>query len=97
MQNDKVKKVSGSFIVSGNEIYYKIENYDLMPDFFMTITSSSDVWNFLWSKGGITAGRIDADHAIFPYYTADIVSDVKYNTGPFSALKIYDTKKNTYA
>lgn len=96
MQNGKSKKVSGSFIVSGNETYYKIENYDLMPDFFMTITSSSDVWNFLWSKGGITAGRIDADHAIFPYYTADIVSDVKYNTGPFSALKIYDAKKNTY-
>jgi hypothetical protein len=82
------KKVLGSFVFFKNETYYKIENYNAMTDFFMTITSSSDVWNFLWSKGGITAGRVDSNYAVFPYYTADKVSDMKYCTGSFTAIKI---------
>jgi hypothetical protein len=57
-----------------------------MEDFFMTITSSSDIWNFCWSQGGISAGRIDCDHAIFPYYTADKISDAKYTTGHYAAI-----------
>ncbi len=58
-----------------------------MPPFFMTIVSSSDVWNFLWSNGGLTAGRINSDNALFPYYTADKVSDARFYTGPFTALR----------
>src|SRR5574344_1798235 len=59
-----------------------------MEDFFMTITSASDIWNFCWSQGGITAGRIDCDHAVFPYYTADKIADAKSYTGPYTAVKI---------
>ena len=61
-----------NFVKINGELFYKIEDYDLMEDFFMTITSSSDVWNFCWSQGGVTAGRMDANHAVFPYYTADM-------------------------
>jgi hypothetical protein len=53
------KKTQGSLITLNGEEYYKIANYDCMEDFFMTITSSSDIWNFCWAQGGITAGRID--------------------------------------
>ncbi|MCR5400491.1 MAG: hypothetical protein K6E78_02725, partial [Treponema sp.] len=70
-----------------NGQFYKIENYDHMDDFFMTITSASDIWNFCWSQGGITAGRIDCDHAVFPYYTADKVSDAKSYTGSYTAIR----------
>ena len=51
------KSVEGNFVFLDGEEFYKIENFDLMDDFFMTITSSSDVWNFLWAQGGISAGR----------------------------------------
>ncbi len=78
----------GTFTEINGEKFYKIENYDAMDDFFMTITSSSDIWNFIWSKGGITAGRVNCDHSIFPYYTADKVSDGKTTTGSYSLIKI---------
>ena len=82
------KNVNGLFTELDGEIFYKIENYDCMEDFFMTITSSSDIWNFCWSQGGITAGRVNADYAIFPYYTADKVSDAKLNTGHYAAIAV---------
>ena len=81
-----MKKAKGYFTTLDGEQFYKIENYDCMDDFFMTITSASDIWNFCWSQGGITAGRIDSSHAIFPYYTADKVSDDKAYTGPYTAI-----------
>ncbi len=79
--------VSGSFVEFDGERCYKIANYDAMPAFFMTIVSSSDIWNYLWSNGGLTAGRINSEHAIFPYYTADKVSDGRTSTGPYMAVK----------
>ncbi len=87
-----MKKVKGCFTTLPGETgqFYKIENYDCMDDFFMTITSASDIWNFCWSQGGITAGRIDCDHAVFPYYTADKVSDAKSYTGSYTAVMAGD-------
>ncbi|MBO7421027.1 MAG: hypothetical protein J6U06_07900, partial [Spirochaetaceae bacterium] len=41
-----------------------------------------------WSQGGITAGRINCDKAIFPYYTADKVSDAKSYTGPYTLISV---------
>ena len=83
-----MKKTKGYFttLEGESDSFYKIENYDAMEDFFMTITSASDIWNFCWSKGGLTAGRIDCNHAIFPYYTADKVSDAKSYTGSYTAI-----------
>ncbi len=75
------KTVNGGFVELDGERFYKIGNYDCMEDFFMTITSSSDVWNFCWSQGGISAGRINSNQSIFPYYTADKLSDLKRITG----------------
>src|SRR5574344_1290816 len=82
------KTCKGSFTTHHGKQFYKRENFDAMEDFFMTITSASDIWNFCWSQGGITAGRIDCDHAVFPYYTADKVSDAKSYTGSYTAIKI---------
>ena len=89
IQKTRPKGTEGSFTHFLDETFYKISNYDAMPAFFMTIVSSSDVWNYLWSNGGITAGRINSDHAIFPYYTADKVSDDRTYTGPYTAVKVH--------
>ena len=82
------KEVKGTFVELDGEKFYCIKNYDCMEDFFMTITSSSDVWNFCWSHGGITAGRINSNHSIFPYYTADKISDMKNVTGSWTAVAV---------
>lgn len=78
----------GSFSKLNGMDVYKIENYGSMDDFFMTITSSSDIWNFCWAQGGITAGRMDSNHAIFPYYTADKVSDASTYTGNYTCIAV---------
>ena len=82
------KSVEGNLVFLDGEEFYKIENFDLMDDFFMTITSSSDVWNFVWAQGGISAGRKNCDYAIFPYYTSDKIQDTKGTTGSLTIIKI---------
>lgn len=90
------KPVQGKFISFHNDSYYVINEYDKMENFFMSITSSSDIWNFCWSQGGITAGRIDSNNAIFPYYTADKVFDARKYTGAYTALYVKQKEKSIY-
>ena len=52
-----------------------------MDPFFMSIVSSSDHWMYISSKAGLTAGRINPDNALFPYYTDDIIHDSNEKTG----------------
>ena len=76
------KKVELSFVnIEGLE-YLKMANYDLMDPFFMTIVSNSDHWLYISSAGGMTAGRRNSDHALFPYYTEDKLNDMRHTTGP---------------
>ena len=51
--------------------YLQIRDVDRMPPFFMSVVADSDFWLFAGSNGGFTAGRVDPDHAIFPYQTVD--------------------------
>lgn len=85
------QKSMGEIVNFEGESYYKISNYDSIPPFFMTITSSTDVWNFIWSDGGLSAGRKDSNFAIFPYYTADKIEDLRHCTGAYSAVKVDET------
>ncbi len=75
------KTVQGSIVTIGNDNYYKISNYDIMPPFFMNIVSDSDLWMFISSNGALTAGRRNPDNALFPYYTDDRIHDSQENTG----------------
>lgn len=79
--------VEGKYTQFLGERYYRIGEYDAMPPFFMTIVSSSDIWNYIWSNGGLTAGRVNANYAVFPYYTADKVSDARSTTGPATFIR----------
>ena len=56
----------GSFVDIRGERYYRLSHYDAIPPFFMSIVSDTDHWLFISSNGGLTAGRKDADHALFP-------------------------------
>ncbi|MBN2713762.1 MAG: hypothetical protein JXR97_15190 [Planctomycetes bacterium] len=78
----------GSFVKIGGRQFYRIANYDSMAPFFISIVSSSDHWIYLSTTGGITAGRIDPDNAIFPYYTEDKVTENGENTGSVTVIRV---------
>ena len=65
--------------------YYRIAQADRLPAFFMNVVSSSDLWLFLASNAGLTAGRKDAEHALFPYQPVDRIYDSAGQTGPVTA------------
>lgn len=75
-------------ITIGNEVFYKISNVDTMDPFFMSIVSDSDHWMFIASNGGITAGRKNAEYALFPYYTHDKVTESAEQTGSKTIIRL---------
>ncbi|MEE4198388.1 MAG: hypothetical protein V2I54_12145 [Bacteroidales bacterium] len=89
------KEVKGDFVQLDGEQYYKISNYDQMPDFFISLISSSDQWLFISSTGSLTAGRKNRDNALFPYYTVDKIHDYKGITGSTSCF-ILEKENNSF-
>ncbi len=92
VNNDK-KDVKGYITSFENESFYCIENYDRMDPFFMTIVSSSDLWMFISSNGGLTSGRQNFNNALFPYYTDDKIHDTSEITGPKTIIRVKDKNK----
>ncbi|MBN1108859.1 MAG: hypothetical protein JXR66_09560, partial [Bacteroidales bacterium] len=76
-----IKEVTGEIVTLDGERYYKIANYDQMPDFFIAVVSDSDLWMYISSNGSLTAGRKDRDNSLFPYYTVDKIHDSRDTTG----------------
>ena len=72
-----------------NEIYFKITNHDAMRPFLMSIVSQSNHWMFISSNGGLTAGRKNAENALFPYYTDDKLTEMADFTGSKSIFQIH--------
>ncbi len=63
------------------EKFFKISNCDSIRPFFMSIVSDSNHWMFISSNGGLTAGRKNAEYALFPYYTDDKITESADITG----------------
>ena len=74
--------------VIDGEKFYTIENQDSMRPFFMSIVSYSNHWMFISSNGGLTAGRKNAEYALFPYYTDDKITEFADITGSKSIFQI---------
>lgn len=81
-------EITLSEVKMGNEIFYKISNADKMRPFFMSIVSDSNHWLFVSSNGGISAGRKNAEYALFPYYTDDKITDSAEITGNKTIIRI---------
>ena len=69
------------------EKFLKINNNDVMRPFFMSIVSDSNHWMFISSNGGLTAGRRNAEYALFPYYTDDKITESAHYTGSKTIIK----------
>jgi hypothetical protein len=85
--------IKGKYVNLNGECYYCIENYDKMPPFFMNLVSSSDHWIFISSTGGLSAGRRNAESALFPYYTVDKITENAANTGHVAILFVQKESK----
>lgn len=77
----------------GNEHYFKISDSDALRPFFMSIVSDSNHWMFISSNGGLTAGRKNAEYALFPYYTDDKITESIETTGCKTILRIVKEDK----
>lgn len=71
-----------------NERYLKIVKCDAMRPFLMSIVSDSNHWMFVASNGGLTAGRKNPEHALFPYYTDDKIVDSADITGSKTIVQV---------
>jgi hypothetical protein len=81
---------AGDSLVTQDGQYLQIHNVDRMPPFLMSVVSDSDLWLFVGSNGGFTAGRVDPDHAIFPYQTVDKILAQPKASGAFCLIACDD-------
>ena len=72
-----------------------IDDIRQFPAFFINVVSASDLWMFLSSRGGLTAGRGSAEGAIFPYETVDRLHHAHHTTGPVCLLRIHQAEADT--
>ncbi|HEX2395927.1 MAG TPA: hypothetical protein VHI78_11320, partial [Bacteroidales bacterium] len=82
------KIVTGQFVILDGEEFYEIRNYDSMLPFFMSLASDSDHWMFISSTGGLSAGRINPESALFPYYTDDKLQESAEVTGSKTIFRV---------
>ena len=57
----------GQFITINGQRFYEISDYNAMQPFFISLASDTDLWMYLASTGGLTAGRRSPNEALFPY------------------------------
>ncbi len=88
VKSSEFADVTGQYVEINGESFYKIGNYNRMDPFFISVVSDSDHWLYISTTGGLTAGRIDAENALFPYYTDDKVTENFENTGSKSIFLV---------
>lgn len=81
-------EVTGEYVTLDGELYFRIGNSHRMPDFFMSLVGASDHWMFVSSNGALTAGRQNADNALFPYGPDDQVSVGRAVNGPLTLFRL---------
>lgn len=88
MKAEAIIEKSLAAVTINNETFYKISDVDAMRPFFMSIVSDANHWLFVSSNGGISAGRKNAEYALFPYYTDDKITESAESTGSKTILRI---------
>lgn len=92
-QNATTGDIKGEYVSMLDEDYYCIRNYDALNPFFITLISASNHWLFISTTGGLSAGRVDANHALFPYYTVDKITESSENTGSKTLILVTDDER----
>ncbi len=85
---DVATEPTGGFVTLDGEPYYRIRAYDRLPPFLVNLPTDTDLWMFVSSAGGLTAGRRDPDGALLPYETVDRLHDAHHVSGPVTLMRI---------
>ncbi|MFT5234683.1 MAG: hypothetical protein ACI90A_000044 [Shewanella sp.] len=96
ISNKEQFHVSGEFINIDDERFYVIRNSDKMAPFFVSVISNSDHWLFVSSTGGLTAGRVSPETALFPYITVDKIHESNLHTGSKTLIKLNSNGRSDY-
>jgi hypothetical protein len=78
----------GGIVKIGDESFYAIRHVDKMPPFFINLVSDCDLWLFIASNGGLTAGRVSPDKSLFPYITVDKLYDSIDHSGSKTLIRV---------
>ena len=65
----------GEFVRQHGEDWYRIRAFDRMPPCLMNVPTDTDLWMFISSAGGLTAGRRDPAGAPVAYDAVDRLHD----------------------
>ena len=65
-----------------------VREFDQLAPFLVNLPTDTDLWMFVSSAGGLTAGRRDPDGALFPYETVDRLHDAHLHSGPVTLLRV---------
>ncbi len=79
----------GGLVEIDGEGFYAVPDVDLMPPFLMSVVSDGDRWMYVSSRGALTAGRVDATRALFPYETDDRLHEAAGVIGPVTAIRLH--------
>ena len=83
--------VRGEFLDMSGDRYYLISNVHKMAPFFVSVVSADDHWLFASSTGGLTAGRVSPETALFPYDTVDRLHLSVNDTGPKTIVRLEES------
>ena len=78
----------GTLVGEGVEQAYRLDHYDRMAPFLMSVVSDSDLWMFLSSTGSLTAGRRRPEMCIFSYETDDRLHVGAAHSGPITLIRV---------
>lgn len=81
-----VSEGNDDFVEIEGESYFRIERSNEMAPFLINLVSANNHWMFIASNGALTAGRRDADNALFPYCTQDKLFEQSSTVGSASLL-----------
>jgi hypothetical protein len=84
---NQLSRFEGFLSLDGQEMY-RISGHDELEPFLITLCTESDLWMYLSSTGGVTAGRFDSDHTIFPYETEDRLHKAHGISGPYTLFRV---------
>jgi hypothetical protein len=77
---------TGGLVDADGGQWYRIDGLERMEPFLLAVASDNDLWLFASSLGPLTAGRVDADHALLPYETDDRLHRAVGRSGPVTLV-----------
>jgi hypothetical protein len=87
--------VNEGFVEIDGVEMYRVDHFDELPAFLMSITSDTNLWMYVSSTGGLTAGRVDENSSLFPYETEDRLHRVRGVTGPITLMRVSSEARPT--